>query len=274
MGGSFLALDTAHASAPVVVSASIADSKGPGGGSFLVKKCGPGVMKLAGDNTYTGRTVLEGGGLSIASFNNYTGGKASSSLGAPQDIEAGEIVIGEEGKDGGCVLIYTGSGENTNRVLNVAGRIATVTVEQSGTGLLQFTSDILISGYGADKTIALKGDTAGTGEIAGAIRDPHDREGKAKTAVIKSGKGTWVLSGSNTFSGATKVAEGTLALSSAKSLGEKTAIEISAGAMLELNFKGELRTGKLIIDGREQAAGTYDAKNSPKFIKGTGVLKI
>jgi len=44
--------------------------------------------------------------------------------------------------------------------------------------------------------------------------------------------------------------------------------------MLELNFKGELRAGKLIIDGREQAAGTYDAKNSPKLIKGTGVLKI
>ena len=51
-------------------------------------------------------------------------------------------------------------------------------------------------------------------------------------------------------------------------------IEISAGAMLELNFKGELRVGKLIIDGKEQAAGTYDAKNLPKLIKGTGVLKI
>jgi len=149
-----------------------------------------------------------------------------------------------------------------------------VTFEQSGTGLLKFTSDILISGYGADKTIALKGDTAGTGEIAGAISDPHDRESKAKTSVIKSGKGIWVLSGSNTFSGATKVVEGTLALNSAKSLGDKTQIEISAAAMLELNFKGELRVGKLIIDGKEQSAGTYDAKNSPKFIKGTGVLKL
>ena len=274
MGGSFLALDTANASAPVVVSASIADSKGPGGGSFLVKKCGAGVMKLSGNNSYTGRTVLEGGGLSISSFNSYTSGKASSSLGAPRDIEAGEIVIGEEGKDGECVLIYTGSGESTNRVLNFAGKNSTVTVEQSGSGLLKFTSDILISGYGADKTIALKGDAAGTGEIGGAISDPHDHDSKAKTSIIKSGKGTWTLSGSNTFSGATKVAEGTLAISSAKSLGVKSQIDITAGAMLELNFKGERRVGKLIIDGKEQSAGTYDAKNSPKFIKGTGVLKI
>jgi autotransporter-associated beta strand protein len=274
MGGSFLALDTANARAPVVVSASIADSKGPGGGSFLVKKCGAGVMKLSGNNSYTGRTVLEGGGLSISSFNSYTSGKASSSLGAPRDIEAGEIIIGEEGKDGECALIYTGSGESTNRVLNFAGKNATVIVEQSGSGLLKFTSDILISGYGADKTIALKGDAAGTGEIGGAISDPHDQDSKAKTSIIKSGKGTWTLSGSNTFSGATKVVEGNLALSSAKSLDDKTQIEISAGAMLELNFKGELRVGKLIIDGKEQAAGTYDAKNSPQFIKGTGVLKI
>ena len=274
MGGSFLALDTANARAPVVVSASIADSKGPGGGSFLVKKCGSGVMKLAGNNSYTGRTVLEGGGLSISSFNSYAGAKASSSLGAPQDIEAGEIVIGEEGKDGECSLIYTGGGESTNRVLNFAGKNATVIFDQSGTGLLKFTSDILISGYGADKTVALQGDTAGTGEIAGGIRDPHDRERRAKTSVIKSGQGTWILSGSNTFSGATKVLEGTLALSSVKSLDEKTAIEISVGSMLELNFNGELRGGKLIINGKEQPVGIYDAKNSPHFIKGLGVLKI
>jgi hypothetical protein len=59
-----------------------------------------------------------------------------------------------------------------------------------------------------------------------------------------------------------------------KSLGEKTTIEISAGSMLELNFNGELRGGKLIINGKEQPAGTYDAKNAPQFIKGPGVLKI
>ena len=217
---------------------------------------------------------MEGGGLSLSSFNSYGGAKASSSLGAPQDIEAGEIVIGEEGKDGECSLIYTGGGESTNRVLNFAGKNATVIFDHSGTGLLKFTSDILISGYGADKTVALQGDTAGTGEIAGGIRDPHDRESRAKTSVIKSGQGTWILSGSNTFSGATKVLEGTLALSSVKSLNEKTAIEISAGSMLELNFNGELRGGKLIINGTEQPVGTYDAKNSPQFIKGPGVLKI
>ena len=276
LGGSCLALDTANATAPVVVSAAIADSTGPGGGSFLVKKCGAGVMKLAGDNTYTGRTVLEGGALSVSSFNSHSPDRrrAASSLGVPGDIEAGELVIGEEGKDGECGVIYTGPGEITDRVMNVAGRNATVTIEQAGSGTLKFTSDILMSGYGADKTIRLAGDTAGTGEMAGAIRDPHDREGKARTSVCKSGRGTWTLSGINTFHGPTKVTQGVLSLAHAECLSTSAEIEISEGAKLDLNFRGEMHVGKLIHDGKELEPGTYDVKNSSRFITGTGVLKL
>jgi autotransporter-associated beta strand protein len=274
MGGSFLSLDTANSNAPVIVSANITDSKGPGGGSFRFKKCGAGVMKLSGNNTYTGRTVLESGTLSVSSLNSFGKGKgrASSSLGAPMDIEAGEIVVGEEGRDGECSLIYTGPGETSDRVINLAGKNATVTFDQSGTGLLKLTSSLLISGYGANKTIVLRGDTAGAGEIAGAIIDPHDRAGKASTSVVKSGSGTWTLSGANTHSGPTRVTQGVLSLSNARSLGDSTEIDISAGAMLELNFKGEARVEKLFFDGKPQPAGRYDAKNSPEFIKGTGGL--
>ena len=274
-GGAFVSLDTANATQPVIISASVADSKGPGGGSFLFRKCGAGAMQLSGTNTYTGQTILESGTLSVASLNSYTKGKGkpSSSLGAPQDIEAGEIVIGEEGKDGDCALIYTGTGESSDRVMNLAGKNATVTFDQSGTGLLKLTSNLLISGYGASKTIALKGDTAGSGEFAGAIADPHDRAGKATTSVNKSGKGIWTLSGTNKYSGPTKVTQGTLTLVTARSLGDKTEVDISEGAMLQLDFKGEMRVGKLSFDGKTQPPGTYDAKSAPKFIKGSGVLR-
>ena len=100
MGGAVLCLDTANAREPVNLSADIADSKGPGGGAFLLKKCGAGTMRLSGRNTYTGQTVLESGALSVSSLNSFTRGKgrASSSLGAPMDIEAGEIVIGDAGE--------------------------------------------------------------------------------------------------------------------------------------------------------------------------------
>jgi len=276
MSGAVFGLDTSNTRETVTVSADISDSKGPGGGAFLIKKCGAGILQLSGKNTYTGQTILEGGALSVSSLNSYGRGKArpASSLGAPADIEAGEIVIGEEKKDGECALIYTGTGESSDRVMNLAGKKSTVTFDQSGTGLLKLTSTFVISGYGADKTIVLKGDTAGTGEIAGNIFNPYDRAGKAATAVTKSGAGTWVLSGINTYTGSTMVKQGTLSIASVKSLGDKTDVYISEGAMLELSFKGEVRIGKLTLEGAAQPAGTYSAANLPKFIKGKGTVRV
>ena len=275
MAGSILCLDTANAKETVTVSTNIADSKGPGGGPFLIRKCGAGTLQMSGKNTYTGQTILESGALSVSSFNSYTKGKnmASSSLGVPPDVDAGEIVIGEDNKEGDGALIYTGPGETTDRVINLAGKKSTLTFDQSGTGLLKLTSTFVISGYGADKTIVLMGDTAGTGEIAGNLFNPHDRAGKAITAVTKSGSGTWVLSGANTYSGKTTVQQGTLSIASAKSLGAKTDVYISEGAMLELSFKGELKIGKLYLGGKEQPAGSYSAENAPMYLKGKGVLK-
>jgi len=276
MAGSILSLDTANPNDIVTVAVNIPDSKGPGGGAFLIKKCGAGTLQMSGENTYTGQTILESGALSISSFNSFTKGMntASSSLGSPLDIESGEIVIGEEGKEGEGALIYTGPGETSDRVMNLAGKKSTVTFDQSGTGLLKLTSTFVLSGYGADKTIVLKGDTAGTGEIAGNLFNPHDRAGKATTSLTKSGKGTWTLSGANTYSGPTKVINGTLSLTSARSLGDKTGIEISEGATLDLNFKGQMKVGKLSIGGKAQAAGTHDATGLPKALKGTGVLVV
>jgi autotransporter-associated beta strand protein len=276
MGGSFLSLDTANATQPVTISANLADSKGPGGGAFLFRKCGPGAMRLSGNNTYTGQTMLESGTLIVSSLNRFGKGTGttSSSLGAPMDIETGEIVIGEEGKDGDCALIYTGTGETTDRVMNLAGKNATMTFDQSGTGLVKLTSDILISGYGANKGIVLKGDGAGVGEMAGAIADPHARAGKAVTSVTKSGTGAWTLSGLNTYSGPTTVNGGMLSLAHARSLGEGAEIAIADSATLELPFNGSLTVRALALNGHLQPPGRYAAKDAPGFIRGTGVLIV
>lgn len=271
MGGSVLCLDVTTGT--VAVATDISDSKGSGGGAFLLKKCGAGMMRLSGKNTYTGQTILEGGVLTVSSLNSVVNGMPSSSLGAPKDIEAGEIVLGELSKDGDCTLVYTGTGETTDRVMNLAGKNSMVTFDHSGKGLLKFATPFVISGYGANKTIVLKGDTAGRGEFAGSIFNPHDRTGKATTSVTKSGTGTWVLSGNNTFTGATTVKQGTLSIASGKSLGVKVDVYISEGAVLDLGFNGEIKINKLYIDEKQQPAGTYSAGTMPKHIKGKGSLK-
>jgi autotransporter-associated beta strand protein len=101
----------------------------------------------------------------------------------------------------------------------------------------------------------------------------NNQHHKATTSLTKSGKGTWALSGTNSYTGPTTVKQGTLSLANARSLSDKTEVSLSEGAMLDLNFQGEMRISKLYFDGKLQPAGTYSAENAPKFIKGKGALK-
>ncbi len=266
------AVDTANATHTVTVSADIADSKGSGDGAFVLTKRGAGALQLSGNNTYTGRTVLEGGALSVASLNSIVQGKAASSLGTPTDVENGEIVIGSGTHE--CALIYTGTGETTDRVMNLAGSTSTVIFDQSGSGLLKLTSDFVISGYGHPKTLILKGSTDGEGELACDLVDPYDRAGTATTAVTKTGTGTWTLSGNNSHSGPTSVIQGTLALTNARSLSAKTEVRISEGATLNLNFEGAMHVAKLYLDGKLQPTGTYSAANTARYLTGKGTLRV
>ena len=275
MGGSFFCIDTANATGPVTISANIADAQGPGGGWFFFKKAGAGTMELTGVNTYTGQTFLDGGTLIVSSLNHVAGGKPGSSLGAPTTPEAGTIEIAAD-----CGLTYTGQGEATDRILDLTGyNPQTVTLDQSGSGLLKFTSDVVYSGYGHAKTIVLQGSTAGTGEIAGKIANPRDRKGAATTSITKTGTGVWTLSGVNSLTGSTKVARGVLAIASVSSLGGG-AVEIEQDAKLQLNYTGTRRVAALTIGGAAQPAGTYGSTASPATHKddtcfsGPGTLTV
>jgi autotransporter-associated beta strand protein len=269
MAGATFGLDTSNATTVQELSGTIMDSKGPGGGSVLIKKTGAGILKISGANTYTGRTIITGGTLSVDSFNSVVKGKASSSLGAPKTDADAEIMI-----SGGATLTYTGKGETTDRTLNFPGGSDFITLDQSGTGLLKFTNPVVISGYGENKTVALAGSSAGTGELAFNIDNVYDRKEQATTSLTKSGTGTWTLSGINTYTGPTTVTMGTLSFTNAKGLSEKADVSVADGATLALNFKGEMPISKLTLDGKLQPAGTYSAATTPKFIKGVGVLKI
>lgn len=269
MGGAWFCVDTANATAPVELAENFTDSGGAGGGAITFKKSGTGTLQLTGANSYSGRTYIEGGALSVASFNRIENRKPSSSLGAPTTLEDGMIDL-----SGDCVLIYVGSGETTDRIIDLNGNKQTVTVAQSGNGLLKFTSPFDISGYGFDKTLVLTGSTSGTGEFASTISNPYDRASKAKTSITKMGTGTWFLSGANSFTGTTTLIEGTLALTNAQSLDSSAVVDISSGATLELDFKVTMTIHQLIVDGELQPAGIYGATTSPGFLKGTGVLKV
>jgi autotransporter-associated beta strand protein len=268
-GGSALALDTANAAGTVTLDVNIADSKGPGGGPLTLKKIGNGNLRLAGENTWSGPIVIEGGTLTVSSLNRVKGGKPASSLGAPTTLENGIISLG-----GDSTLVYTGTGEETDRIIDLTGNRQTVTFDQSGSGPLKFTCAFDISGFGNAKIIVLKGSSVGTGELGGDLANPYDRKKTATLALTKTGTGTWTLSGVNTYTGATTVNQGTLGIAHVSSLPTKAEVSIAAGATLELNFKGHVTIQKLTLAGKLQPPGVYSAASASGFITGTGVLKV
>lgn len=190
-----------------------------------VQKQSTGTWTLSGNSTYSGTTAIENGILSVKSLNSVVGGTASSSLGAPTTVANGTIGMG---LGGNATLLYTGSGETTDRVINLAGTTGGAILDQSGTGLLKFSSSLTATGAGL-KTLTLQGSTTGTGEIAGAIVNST-----VATSLTKLGTGTWTLSGINTYTGATTVSAGTLATSGTGTLGFSN-ITIADGAILTLN---------------------------------------
>ena len=137
-------------------------------------------------------------------------------------------------------LIYTGGASTNNRIIGLFGTTGTPTIDQSGTGLLKFTSDMTNPGSAAvanAKTFTLQGSTAGTGEFGGKIIDALVGSTTA-TSVTKAGTGTWALSGNNTYSGLTTVNDGVLQVSHNNGLGGTAAGTVVNGTNGSANFVG------------------------------------
>jgi autotransporter-associated beta strand protein len=96
--------------------------------------------------------------------------------------------------------------------------------------------------------------------------------------LTKTGTNTLTLSGINSYAGATLVQSGTLACSTAASLGGG-ALSISNGAVVNLNYSGTRSIFSLTLGGVNKLAGVYGSSNSPAthpdaHFAGTGTVTI
>lgn len=176
-------------------------------GRVTRSSAGTGTWTLSGANTYTGQTVVSNGVLSVGSLNSVATPpqQPSSNLGVPSNAANGIINIGSSTAVG--TLMYTGPGETTDRVINLAGTTFGGTIDASGSGPLAFTSNFTAGGAGV-KTLTLRGSSAAANTVGGAIVN----SGGGATSLAKTGTGTWVLGGSNTYTGTTTVSGGTLVI--------------------------------------------------------------
>jgi autotransporter-associated beta strand protein len=107
-----------------------------------------------------------------------------------------------------------GANSSTNRPLRLLGSTGGATLDSSGSGTISFTSATFGTPGAGTKTLTLTGANTGLNTIAGIIAD---NSAANKTAVAKSGSGTWQLTGNNTFTSAITITGGTLLVNGAHS---------------------------------------------------------
>ena len=211
------------------VSGVVSDLNGP----HPVHKVGSGrVFFMGTENTFAGQVWVRAGALGAVKIGNV--GELSS-LGQQPNAADAAIKIGVT--TSAARLIYLGEGETTDRAIDMAGTTGSAIIEQSGGGLLKFTSDVIFSGIG-NKTLQLDGNTDGVGELAGVLANGEGAVNK----LVKTGTGKWIVSGANTYSGETEVQNGTLVLTRPDAVAQTSQFRLSATggreAFLELAHDG------------------------------------
>lgn len=195
-------------------------------GSAGLAKTGTGTLFLNGNNTYTGVTRISAGTLQAATLAN---GGSNSGIGASSNA-VGNLILN------GGTLQYTGAAVGTNRLFSLQ---ASSGIDASGTGAVNFnnTGAMGFSSSTADKTLTLTGSNTGANTLAAIIGDNlttvtvGDQDiTTGVTSLTKSGTGTWVLSGANTYTGGTVINGGTLRLANAAAVQNSSQVNINNGS--------------------------------------------
>jgi len=206
-----------------------------GTGAGTLTKSGTGTWILSGASTYTGLTTISAGTLKLGAAGvnpdsplGTTGTGTTVTSGAALDLNGFTLATSE-------VLTLNGTGISTTGALTNSSSTA---ASYSGAITLAAASSIVTNPGGITLTGAISGTGIGLtlgGTGAGSISS-NIVTGTDGT-LTKSGAGTWILSGVNTYTGATTISAGTLKLGAAANpLGTIAgATTVTAGAALDLN---------------------------------------
>jgi len=247
---------------PVVIAAATGTRIGVQDNSTLsltgnITEAAPGSTVIFRAGTTPGSDIILGG-----SGNFWTGNSSVFSTSA----SAGVVKLGRANAlPPAALLLVAGNG--------VAGRLDLNGFDQTVAGLAHSTGGssaigeaIITNSSTTPSTLTLA--PAGTQTFNGTIQD-----GAGRIHLVKSGAGTQILNGNNTYSGNTTVDAGTLKLAQ-PALADSSAVAIASGARLNLAFTGNDTVAALVLGGTAAGSGILNATTHPAYFAGTGSLRV
>ena len=148
-------------------------------------------------------------------------------------------------------FVYTGAGETTDRGFEIRYASAGY-LEQAGTGPLVITGNFNTPNSGTS-TLLILNDTEQDVTYSGMLAD----NGSGKLAITKQGSGLWRINCAATYTGATKVEGGTLALGASGSIaasaltlqGGRLCVENAGASFASLTLAANTANGLSVADG-------------------------
>jgi len=255
------------------------------GSVISLSKTGNGTWIVSGDNTFTGGVTLSADGgnngngrLVLSGTNQFTGPitvngfSGTATLAFTSIADFGTASALGKGTAGVSIQLGTGdtshgrleyigsSNSSTDRTIQLGassvGGTAGGEILNNGSGTLSFTAANLNTAVATNtstRTLTLGGSNTGNNQIQGTIQD-NNTAGNGRIALTKSGIGTWVLSGSNSYTGSTAVQAGTLIAETSSPSGGSGAFgnatsEINLG-VASSNSDAGILTGGAVTIGR------------------------
>jgi autotransporter-associated beta strand protein len=206
-------------------------------GNFGLTKQGVGTFTISGNNAYTGATLILGGILEIGNSNSMQASPLDTAISIVGDATNGLRTT---------VTTLTMGGLTGNK--NLADVFTTTT-----------------GGYTGLTALTLNPGSSVTNNFSGDIGD-----GAGAMTLTKTGAGTQTLSGANSYTGATTISAGTLALGASGSISSSPLVDVRANATFDVSAGGfTLGSGKT-LQGRGLVSGTVTAASGAIITGGDG----
>ena len=260
---------TAAASIGTTISSQLAGANG-------MTKAGTGTVTLSGTNSYTGATIVNQGTLELAFSGDNNAGVGTIAVGSDITVNAGGTLLGSAVNALGSATGHTVDGTTDQLTINEGGQLrvgaGTVLSMPYALNVVGGTISSVDGGHPSFGTI-FSGSTEGTftsssgGTAATISAQNFNLQGASfnvvqgggpvdlsvtsnliGNALTKNGNGVMVLSGNNTYSGATTVTGGVLNLNSSagSSLGSTASVSVSTNATLLISQSGQVNNSAAV----------------------------